>query len=178
LKRSPIVPIAGSMTEEQTMTSNQAIIESIQDANGQVQRTIATLSAEQLQQPMGADRWTPCEVLAHMAGRKPAYERLIQAGTSNSPFGSGNVDPDEHNRSLVDARSGMSLDEVMQEFLAVHEWVIEQIRETPDQMLASVIKLPWGDMEYGELMRLAAGAHSVNHMQEIRQALDLDAEDA
>ena len=153
------------------MANKQEIIVTIQQASDLVGETFAGLSEEQVQTRVADAGWTVKEVLSHMAGRQPAYTRLLQAARENSLPYSGNLDPDATNAAIVDARRERGVDELVAELLSVHEWLIGQVQELPDTELTKTISLPRGAMPLGDLLRLAAGIHTLNHMQEVQRAL-------
>ncbi len=159
------------------MANRQAIIETIQEGNALVLRTFTNLSEAQSLIRVGDGGWTAKEVLAHMAGRQPAYERLFRLTQAAAPAISGNLDPNAYNAALVDARRDKPLAEILAEFITVHEWLIQQVRELPDAALTQVISLPQVQMPLGELLRRAGGVHSISHIKEVQQAL-ADAEAA
>jgi uncharacterized damage-inducible protein DinB len=157
------------------MTTRQAIIETIQQANDQTQQTFAVMSEAQAQMRVGDGGWTAKEVLAHMAGRQPTYQRLIDRAGSNQQAFSGRVDPDAWNESLVIVRREQPLQDILREFLTVHEEVIAQVKAMSEERLAQPIQLPQGEMTLGELLKLAAGNHTLNHLKEVRLAVDKNA---
>ena len=153
------------------MANRQEIIETIQEGNALVLSTFTNLSEAQSQARVGDGGWTAKEVLSHMAGRQPAYERLIRMTQPDAPAISGNLDPDAINAGIVDARRDKPLAEILAEFMTVHERLIQQVRELPDAALSQVISLPRGEMPLGELLRRAGGVHSISHTKEVQQAL-------
>lgn len=153
------------------MANRQEIIETIQEGNALVLRTFANLSEAQAQTRVGDGGWTAKEVLAHMAGRQPAYERLIRMTQPDPPVFSGNLDPDAYNASLVDERRDKPVAEILAEFMSVHERLIQQVQELPDAALSQAIALPQVEMPLGDLLRLAGGVHSIGHTKEVQEAL-------
>jgi uncharacterized damage-inducible protein DinB len=153
------------------MASRQEIIETIQEGNALVLRTFTNLSETQAQTRIGDGGWTVKDALAHMAGRQPAYERLIRMTQPDAPAISGNVDPDAVNASLVEARRDKSVAEILAEFMTVHEWLIQQVRELPDAALTQIISLPQAQFALGDLLGRAGGGHSISHTKEVQEAL-------
>jgi hypothetical protein len=153
------------------MATKQEIIETIQQGNDQIRQTFADMSENQAQTRVGDGGWTAKEVLAHMAGRGPTYERLIERAGSNQSALSGQMDPDAWNESLVGVRRDQPLQEILREFLTVHEDVIAQVKAMSEATLAQPILLPRGEFNLGELLKLAAGNHTLNHLGEVRLAL-------
>ncbi len=153
------------------MANKQEIAVTIQQASDLVKQTYAGMSEQRSQTRVADGGWTVKEVLSHMAGRKPAYERLLRAARDNTPPYSGNLDPDATNAALVDARRDKPVEELVAELLAVHEWLIGQVQALSDMELTKPITLPRGTMPLGDLLRLAAGTHTLNHMQDVQRAL-------
>ncbi len=153
------------------MATKQEIITAIQDADAQVMNTISGLSDADGQTRVGDGGWTIKESLSHMAGRKPIYERIMAVAQGERTELGGNPDPDIRNDAFVTARRDKPLADILAEFLAVHEWVIAQVPTLPDEGLTKQITLRERQIEIGDMLKLAAGTHSVNHLKEMQDAL-------
>jgi hypothetical protein len=159
--------------KDELMATRQAIIDTVEEGKAIVKQTYSGLSEQQAQIRVGSasDGWSAKEVLAHMASRKPTYERLIQMANGTADSLGANVDMDERNEKLLAPLRNLPIPELMNQYNTLSDWVIDQARTLPDETLATVITLPQRAIPLGDLLMGAAGTHTINHTKEVQEAL-------
>jgi DinB superfamily len=155
------------------MVSRAQVVEAIEQGTAQVRHTFRSLTDEQLQTTVhAAERgWTAKEVLAHLATRRVVNDRLLQMAGGDSPLQSRPADWDRWNQALVDQHTSLSRDALLAEFQTVQDDLVAKVRALPEAMLARPIPLPQGEMQLGELLAMAGGAHALHHAEEVAQAI-------
>ncbi|MGH9176002.1 MAG: maleylpyruvate isomerase N-terminal domain-containing protein [Vicinamibacterales bacterium] len=162
------------------MATNQEIIAAIQAGIARVEATFGELSGRQLDTLVHASDggWTARQVLAHLAGRAAGHQLLLSMAVAQAPPDLGGLNVNDWNQQRVDERAGRSRDELLQEFRQVHEALIVNVRELPDEQLQMLIPSPrGGEVALGEMLAGSGGRHSVNHAAEVEQALGLTVEE-
>lgn len=158
------------------MATKQEIIAAIREGIERVEATFGSLTDEQLATPVheGDGGWTARQVLAHMAGRAEGHHMMLSMATGAAPTGFGGLDVNQWNQQRVDERADRSRDELLHEFLQVHEALIENVSELPDGALETMIPSPrGGEVALGEMLAGSGGRHNVNHTTEVERALGL-----
>lgn len=156
------------------MAEKQEIISQIQAGIERVNQTFGGLTDEQLDTQVheGEGGWTARQVLAHLAGRADGYEMLFQMAEGGAGFRGGGFDVNTWNQQKVDACAGKSRDELLEEFRATHEAMIERVKATDDETLRTKVPSPrGGEVEVGEMLMGSAGRHSIMHSEEVERAL-------
>jgi hypothetical protein len=151
------------------------IIDAIRAGINQVEATFSPLDGQQLatqihEEPNG---WTAHDILAHLAGRQPTYDMLIKLAVKSNGAAPGDLDIDSWNQRLVDERANRSRDELIQEFRSVHQQLIERVSNLRDDQLRLSIVLPNRESNLGDVLLGSGGMHSIQHAQEVEQALGL-----
>ncbi len=173
----PAKPCAGHHgTDREHMATKQEIIESINAGIQKVDATFSGLTDEQLQQTVHSDDgWTAKQILAHLAGRKGAYDAIVMmAETGSNPF-AGGVNVDDWNQQAVDERIDKSRDELLAEFRQVHEGLIARVQQLDDSTLSKTVPMPRGELAVSDVLAGSGGRHSINHSAEVEQALGIGA---
>jgi hypothetical protein len=162
------------------MATQQEIIDSIEAGMRRVEATFGTLSDDQLQRKVheGEDGWTAKEILAHLAGRKAGYDRILVNAGGGEAATTGAINVDDWNRQSVNQRIGNSRDALLAEFRDVHQDLIDRVLGLEDEQLSETIDLPRGTMAVGDVLMRSGGQHSINHTAEVEQALGLAAPEA
>lgn len=154
------------------MATKQEIIAAIQQGIQRVEQTFSDLSDEQLDKRVheGADGWTACQILAHLAGRSDSYQMMFQLAEAPPPQDRPAFDVNHWNQQIVDARAGKSKDELLTEFRETHERLIQQVEALPDAALLQTVTMPRGPITVGDALAGSGGMHSVRHAEEVEQA--------
>jgi len=154
------------------MATKREITDTIRQGNQRVTRTFSALTEEQLNTRVHFDPigWTAKQLLAHLAGRAPGYERIIGMAESGAGSPPG-FDVNAYNQRIVDERADKSRDALIAEFLTAHEALIARVEGMSDAQLRTT--MPWRQemMPLGDVLRLAGGQHSINHTAEMEKAL-------
>jgi hypothetical protein len=155
------------------MATKQEIVSTIQAGIDQVQQTFGSLSDEQLETTVydGDGGWTAKEILAHLASRRPGYERMIGVAEGSASFPTGNVDFNAMNQTAVDQIVGQSRDDLLAQFREVHEGLKVRVQGLPDDLLGKTISLPMGDRVLGDVLLGSGGRHSINHSVDVEKAI-------
>jgi hypothetical protein len=153
------------------VAGKEEIIGAIREGMEQVERTFGALSDEQLQTRVhdGDGGWTAKEILAHLAGRARGYA-LMSNLAAGVPF-AGGFNVQQWNQERVAERTDKSRDELLAEFLLVHENLIAFVETLDDATLAVPIQLGPQPAPLGEVLRRSGGMHSVMHAREVGEAL-------
>ncbi len=157
------------------MATKQEIVASINDGIARVDATFGGLSDEQLQQKVHeADGgWTAKQILAHLAGRQGSYDAIVAMAQGDAPpFTSG---VDDWNQQAVDQRIDNSAEALLTEFQQVHETLIATVRDLDEDLLATTIAMPRGEMTLSDILAGSGGRHSISHSAEVEAALGLSA---
>lgn len=157
------------------MATTAEITAAIQAGMDRVNSTFGSLSDEQLASKVhdGDGGWTAQQILAHLAGRQ-GVAQLIGLGASGQalPDFSG-VNFNDLNQQGVDARSDKSRDELLAEFNEVHTGLKSFTESLSDAQLANSIDLPFGTRTVTEMLLGSGAQHSIDHSEEVEQALGL-----
>lgn len=154
------------------MATKQEITDTIRQGNQRVTRTFSALTEEQLNTRVHFDAigWTAKQLLAHLAGRAPGYDRVIgmaERGAGSPP----GFDVNEYNQRIVDERANQSRDALIAEFLTAHEALIARVNGMSDAQLSTTMQWRQAMMPLGDVLRLSGGQHSINHTAEMEKAL-------
>lgn len=156
------------------MAEKQEIVTQIQAGIEQVNQTFGQLTDEQLDTQVheGEGGWTARQVLAHLASRADGYNMLFEMAEGGAGFAGGTFDVNTWNQQHVDALAGKSRDELLEEFRATHQAMIERVEAADDATLQTKVPSPrGGEMEISEMLLGSAGRHSIMHSEEVEQAL-------
>lgn len=156
------------------MPGKPEIIEAIYAGIERVDKTFGNLSDEQLATKVhdGENGWTAHQVLAHLAGRGETHAMLSKMAQGEPPPG-GTFNIDEWNQRIVDERATWTRDQLLGEFREVHQGLAKRVEGMPEQMLGQEITTPRGTSTIGDVMYSSGGTHSVQHAEEVEQALGL-----
>jgi hypothetical protein len=154
------------------MASKQEIIDAINAGIERVDQTFGNLSNEQLATKVheGDDGWTAKQVLAHLAGRAETHDMMSKMAQGGSPP-DGPFDVNAWNQRIVDDRADASRDELLSEFRAGHQRLAARVEGMPEAMLEMEITMPRGTSKMGDVLMGSGGQHSINHAEEVEQAL-------
>ncbi|MEX2426480.1 MAG: DinB family protein [Thermomicrobiaceae bacterium] len=157
------------------MASKPEIAGAIQAGVNRARSTFGQLTESQLDTKVhdGPEGWTACQILAHLAGRQETYEMLIGIAFQSNGAPSGVLDIDSWNQRLVVERTGMTRDELLQEFEAVHLELISRVESFRDDQLNLPVVLPNRETTLGDVLLGSGGMHSIQHAEEVAHALDL-----
>jgi uncharacterized protein (TIGR03083 family) len=157
------------------MATKEEIIGAIRLGIEAGEQTFGELSDEQLATKIypGENGWTAKEVLAHLAGRQGAYDMLfnLASGGELPQPSEGGFDVDGWNQRIVDERVDRPRDELLAEFRVVHEDLINRVNELSDDVLAAPVTTPRGQSTAGDVLLGSGGMHSVNHSNDVAEAL-------
>ena len=157
------------------MATREEIAGAVRQGIEATEKTFAGLSDEQLATQVyeDGDGWTAKEILAHLAGRKAGYDMLIEMATGEreASFGDG-MDFDAWNQRFVDERADASRDDLLAEFRAVHEELIDRAAALDDDALSVTLTMPRGEMTIGDILAGSGGMHSVGHSADVAKALE------
>lgn len=156
------------------MATKQQVIETIQQGIQRVEDTFGGLTDDQLDTVVYDDEhgWTARQVLAHLASRGETYAMLFQMATIQPPVTTG-FDVNQWNQQQVDARAGMTAQQLLTAFRAVHAELIEAIEALPETELQRTVSLPHGDLAVSDLVLASGGLHSARHAEEVVRGLGL-----
>jgi hypothetical protein len=159
------------------VTSKADIIAAIEAGNARVAAVFGALSAEQLATRVypGGRGWTARDILAHLAGRGPGHEIVLELARDPTTFDFANFDADAWNQQRVDELAGLGRDELLAEFRAVHEALRDRVAAMSDAELSVELAFPFGSLGLGDVLQLSGGEHSEQHADDVARALDLPA---
>jgi hypothetical protein len=154
------------------MPTKPEIIEAINAGVERVEQLFGNLSDEQLATTVhgGEDGWTAHQVLAHLAGRAETHD-LMSKMAQGAPPPEGPFDVNAWNQRLVDERADASRDELLAEFRQAHQRLAARVEGMPEALLEREISTPRGTSTMGDVLMSSGGTHSVNHADEVEQAL-------
>jgi hypothetical protein len=160
------------------LATKTEITDAIRAGINRVEATFTRLDDEQLNtqihnEPGG---WTAHDILAHLAGRKKTYELLINLASNSNGTSPGNLDLDSWNHQIVEERKTLSRHELLSEFRATHEELIDRSNALRDDQLALLLILPNRESSLGDVLLGSGGMHSIQHTQEVEEVLGIDHE--
>ncbi len=161
------------------MPTKREIIEALRRSQERVHTTFSSLSPGQIVTRVHddeGDQWTARDVLAHLAGRQPGYQRLLQAVSAGGAVAPRPpvLDLNERNRLLVGERKGKSVAELLQEFRQIHDELARQVETMQEETLATMVETPRGRVTLGEQLLAASSQHAANHTAIVKKALGLE----
>jgi len=137
--------VAEQQTSTFTATATKAdLIEGINDAWSNLERTIASSGEEVLTTP-GGDRWSVKDHLAHIESWERYLLALLERRSPSTAIG---IDLDTYRSTEDDALNELLIEPAKMQPLSQ---VLADLRRTHEQLLAVIAALPEGDLE-----RLAA----------------------
>lgn len=155
------------------MPDKGTITAAIQQGIADVEATFGGLSDAQLATQVHTEPggWTARDILAHLAGREQVYAMMRQAASGgDNPFATISNFGD-WNQARVDERAGVSRDDLLTEFRAVHEALLAKVQEQSDEELAASVALSSRTATLGDLMYASGGTHSSGHAKDVAQAV-------
>lgn len=160
------------------MATREEIIGAIRLGIEAGEQTFSGLSDEQLATRVypGDSGWSAKEILAHLASRQGAYDMLfsLAGGEAMPQPPEGGFDVDGWNQRAVDERIDRPRDELLAEFRIVHEDLINRVGELSDDLLTATVTTPRGQMVAGDVLLGSGGMHSVNHSNDVAEALGIE----
>jgi hypothetical protein len=159
------------------MASKADIVAAIQQGIARVEGTFGALDEARLDTRVhdGEGGWTARQVLAHLAGRAHGHDVLLRMAEAGDAPDFGAIDVNHWNQELVDARAAATRDELLAEFRAVHERLIERVEALPDEVLERQLTMPSGTFSAGDALAGSGGMHSIRHTEEVEHALGISA---
>ena len=158
------------------MPDKEQITTAIQTGIADVESTFGGLTDAQLltQVHAGPGGWTARDSLAHLAGRKQVYVMMQRAASGgDNPFATITNFAD-WNQARVAERAGVSRDDLLAEFRAVHEELLAQVQGMSDDELARTVALGERTPTLADLMYASGGTHSSSHAKEVEQIVGAD----
>lgn len=129
--------------------------------------------------PSGLEGWSCKDVLAHIGkGNDQLFQHLLRqviAGDQIDTSIFATVDTDGENASGVDARRGMSAEELIEEFADA----VDEVDELLSQLTAEHERVKQEEPPFvltGFLDMVDKESHSIEHLAQIREAVDVVAE--
>ncbi len=157
------------------MPDKEQITAAIGQGIADVEATFGGLSDAQLATQVSVEEggWTARDVLAHLAGREQVYAMMRQAASGGeNPFATI-TNFGDWNQARVTERDGVSRDELLTEFRAVHEDLQARVQALSDDELAASVALGTRTATLGDLMYASGGTHSSSHANDVARAVGL-----
>ena len=123
----------------------------------------ATLGDSRVEQPLAPGKWSPRQILAHLADCEVAFGfRYRQALAEDNHL----VQPFDQDKWAT-TYCAYDAQQALHTFAALRHWNLALIRTlTPEQMSKSLRHPERGDMIFRELIEIAAG-HDINHLRQL-----------
>ncbi len=137
--------------------------EAISDTPERLTRLIERLGPNGLQRALGPGKWTPREILCHLADTEIAFafrlrQALAEPHHTIQPF---DQDAWAQNYGQVDARAALEA------FSSLRRWNIALIARTPREAYSKEVTHPErGKMTFQTLLETMAG-HDLNHLRQL-----------
>ena len=142
---------------------NQDAMQVLSATPARLREMFASWSEERIQQPIAPGKWSPREIMIHLADCELAFSfRYRQAlGEDNhvvQPF-----DQDNWAKSY----SAYSTDQALETYATLRNWNLTLLRSlTPEQMAKPVKHPERGHMTFRELVETTAG-HELHHLRQL-----------
>ena len=140
----------------------------------EVQRAFDGLDAADWERPGVTTRWSPRDVLAHLASYERLIEDVLSAALGRTPTPTLDAMRADHaafNDAQVLARQGRTPQSIREEYDAAHEHVMTLATELGPDRLCAVGTIPWYGPDYAldDFIVYANYAHKREHCGEVRQ---------
>ena len=138
----------------------------IASTSGRLEALLETLGSERVNEPAAAGKWSPREVLCHLADTELAFAFRIRQALAEPHHVIQPFDQDQwaKNYQVFDAASALEV------FRAVRNWNVALIRASIPEALSKPLTHPErGPMTFQTLIETMAG-HDVNHLRQIEAA--------
>jgi hypothetical protein len=140
-------------------------LQTIGETAEQLRSLIAAMDAERVSQPIGPGKWSPREIVCHLADCELAFafrlrQSLAQDGHVMQPF---DQDRWAANYAAYDAGAALAV------FSAVRGWNVALLRSLPAQAFARKVSHPErGEMTFQTIVD-TMGGHDLNHLQQLER---------
>jgi uncharacterized damage-inducible protein DinB len=134
-----------------------------------LERIVALIPADRWDQHRYADRFTPREVLAHLADWEPILQERIRGGVEEEGFV---ITPyDEGERAIAQNYQAQDPQESLQRFRASREQTIELIKGLSEEQLRRALWHPEiGGMQVADIIAMITG-HDAYHLDQLSEYL-------
>jgi hypothetical protein len=112
--------------------------------------------------------WQIREVLAHIAGWDELLASVLDAHGAGKQYSQGEFpDTDSFNQQSLEARAGLSLEQVTTDWEACRESLIGVLQEMAPERFEQPVLFPWGQVGTVEDILRGFAAHERRHAGEI-----------
>jgi hypothetical protein len=146
-----------------TQLGNRDAQKTISETPGQLAHVVQRLGPDGLQRALGPGKWTPREILCHLADTEIAFsfrlrQALAEPRHTIQPF---DQDAWARNYAQLDARAALET------FSALRRWNVALIASTPREAYSKEVTHPErGTMTFQTLVETMAG-HDLNHLRQL-----------
>jgi len=156
------------------MATKDEIIRGLEVLITEANRIADSLTADQWSRAVDLDGWKNVEVLAHIAGVGGMVVPIVGALGSQAPGGDlvGNLDIDQINAGMVQARAGKSARELADEITKNYTGIIDFIRGAPGELLEKRANAGgYRDLPVGDILVRMVVLHGLGHIYSVYSSL-------
>jgi len=156
------------------MATKDELIRGLELLITEANRIADSLTEEQWARTVDLDGWKNVEVLAHLAGVGGMVVPIVGALGSQAPGGDlvGNLDIDQINAGMVQARAGKGARELAEEITKNYNGIIDFIRQAPDDLLQKRANAGgYRDLPVGDILVRMVVLHGLGHIYSVYSSL-------
>lgn len=158
------------------LSTQQGLLDSLQDDRARFQKLITRLNDEEQQTAITPEGWSVKDFLAHMSHWKAATQKVIVAYTRDQPLPPVMPSGDEANAEAREMDKELSLPQVRNYWEETHMHFIHLVAdELDDKKLQEEVRSPWDEHTSEPLCTMVASIceHDAEHFELIEQYFEM-----